>query len=144
MYYVDREQIEQRLTFITHSLIPAVHRMQESEGQAPDALLRLAWERSLHLAIESVTDIGSLMIDGFIMRDASSYEDIVEILQGEGVFDEATGEVLVNLVKLRRPLVQYYYEFDEQQLDEWKTKLADILQRFQSSVEHYLERELGQ
>lgn len=142
MYYVDQEQIGQRLTFIEQSLIPAMQRLQEDEAQLADAVLRLSWERALHLAIESVTDIGSLMIDGFIMRDASSYEDIVVILQGEEVFDEQVGSVLVNLVKLRKPLVQFYYEFDERMLEEWKGKAVDVLQRFKSSVEDYLEREL--
>ncbi len=64
------------------------------------------------------------MIDGFIMRDASSYEDIVQILQDEAVFDEETGSVLVELVKLRRPLVQHYYELDEALLDRWKTEAS--------------------
>lgn len=142
MYFVDREQIEQRLSFMDRSLIPAMRRLMEVEAQSAEALLRLAWERALHLAIESVTDIGSLMIDGFIMRDASSYEDIVQILQDEAVFDEETGSVLVELVKLRRPLVQHYYELDEALLDRWKTEAADILLRFMRSVEEYLQREL--
>ena len=38
------------------------------------------------------------MIDGFIMRDASSYEDIVEVLREEGVFDDSLGADLHELV----------------------------------------------
>ncbi len=32
MYFVDREQIEQRLSFMDRSLIPAMRRLMEVEG----------------------------------------------------------------------------------------------------------------
>ena len=33
--------------------------------------------------MESMMDVGNLMIDGFIMRDPGSYEDIIDILVDE-------------------------------------------------------------
>lgn len=142
MYFVDREQIEQRLIYMRSFLLTTAERLTLQTDAIDPAVRRLAWERVLHLAIESVTDIGSLIIDGFIMRDASSYEDIIEILRDEGVFDADLGQSLYKLVKLRRPLVQQYYNLDEQQLAEWLPEISRIMMQFADTIEHYLEREL--
>jgi uncharacterized protein YutE (UPF0331/DUF86 family) len=142
MYFVDRDQIERRLAYIDSSLLKAIGELEQGRGTFPPFAARLGWERVLHLAIESITDIGSLMIDGFIMRDASSYEDIVVILQDEGVFDPSLGGKLYELVKLRRPLVQQYFELDEEQIAVWYPLIRDLLIGFKQSVEQYLQREL--
>jgi len=143
VYFVDREQIEQRLTYIKTFLIKAADTVEQDAGNLGPLVLRLARERVLHLAIEAVTDIGSLMIDGFVMRDASSYEDIIEVLQGEEVFGRSTGAELFELVKLRRLLVQRYDEVDESLLATWGPKMAKLLLSFADSIELYLQRELG-
>lgn len=44
-----------------------------------------ALERIVHLLIENVLDVGNAMIDGFIMRDPGSYDDIIDILVDEKV-----------------------------------------------------------
>ena len=105
MYYVNREQIERRL-----DVIPEILQVFTLANTNPGEhlLARYAEERAIHLAIEVVTDVGSYLIDGFIMRDASSYEDIVEIMMDEQVVDKELGNILTKLVRLRRPLVQSY------------------------------------
>ncbi len=143
MYFVDREQIEQRLTYIRTFLIQASDTVERDVEHLDPLVLRLSRERVLHLSIEAVTDIGSLMIDGFVMRDASSYEDIIEVLQGEEVFDLSTGAELFELVKLRRLLVQRYDEVDERLLAAWGPKMSQLLSVFADSIEQYLKRELG-
>lgn len=143
MYFVDREQIEQRLTYIRTFLIQASDTVERDVEHLDPLVLRLSRERVLHLSIEAVTDIGSLMIDGFVMRDASSYEDIIEVLQGEEVFDRSTGAELFELVKLRRLLVQRYDEVDERLLAAWGPKMSQLLSVFADSIEQYLKRELG-
>ena len=42
-------------------------------------------ERITHNTIESFMDVGNLIIDGFIMRDPGSYDDIIDILIDEKV-----------------------------------------------------------
>jgi len=143
VYFVDREQIEQRLTYIRTFLIQASDTVERDVEHLDPLVLRLSRERVLHLSIEAVTDIGSLMIDGFVMRDASSYEDIIEVLQGEEVFDRSTGAELFELVKLRRLLVQRYDEVDERLLAVWGPKMSQLLSVFADSIEQYLKRELG-
>ena len=113
MYYVNREQLSVRLTVIPE----VVEALQWLQANWNGSLIQsMAQERALHLAIEAVTDIGSYLIDGFIMRDASSYEDIMTIIAGERVFPESLQEPLLELVRLRRPLVQDYFEWDRGQL----------------------------
>lgn len=108
MYYVNREQIARRL-----DAIPEVAEGLRQVVQAWDGglILGMVQERCLHLAVEIVTDVGSYLIDGFIMRDASSYDDIIQINYEENVFDESTYGVLRQLVTLRKPLVQDYYSW---------------------------------
>ncbi|WP_338552054.1 HepT-like ribonuclease domain-containing protein [Paenibacillus sp. KS-LC4] len=139
MYYVNREQIAVRLDAIPDiaealNLIAAQWNGSMLQG--------LAQERALHLAVETVTDVGSYLIDGFMMRDASSYEDIVEVTGAEGVFSAELLPTFKQLVQLRRPLVQQYYEWQRAELHPLTRQLASQLLRFKQEVELYLEREL--
>ena len=140
MYYVNREQLELRL-----QCIPSIAEAMREIGVIWDGskVQGLAQERALHLAIETVTDVGSYLIDGFIMRDASSYEDIIEINAEEQVFPRELTPVLIELVRLRKPLVQEYYAWPSLELHPFLAVLPDVLETFASSVRQYVERELG-
>ncbi len=141
MYYVNREQIEKRLL----SLPQTIEAMRLVTAQWDGTLLQgLAQERALHLALEAVTDIGSYLIDGFIMRDAGSYEDIIEIIHGEKVIDDELRMLMLRLVRLRRPLVQDYYEWDRTALHPLTMELPAALERFADRVNRYLLSELGE
>lgn len=141
MYFVNEEQIGSRLDFLLR--LAETAKAVASSWQNGDPVLALAQERALHLAIEGVTDIGSLLIDAFILRDASSYEDIVDILRGEGAFDPDTAELLLELVKLRRPLVQDYVSWNEQGLHALTERLPELLPRFAEQVRSFMAKELG-
>ncbi|MEI7024889.1 DUF86 domain-containing protein [Paenibacillus sp. y28] len=138
MYYVNREQIERRLDIIP-LLIEVCKEAEAATGYS--GLRAFAEERALHLAIETVTDVGSLMIDGYVMRDASSYEDIIEILAGEQVFPSALTAPLIELVKLRRPLVQDYMDYPRKAPHPLTAELPALLTGFAAAVRDYLERE---
>ncbi|MDF2662248.1 MAG: hypothetical protein K0Q94_5039 [Paenibacillus sp.] len=143
MYYVNHEQIEERLAIIP-SLAEAAERIGALwQEESPDQILALAQERLLHLAVELVTDVGSLLIDGFLMRDASSYEDIIDILRVEGVFGERQFEPLYELVKLRKPLVQEYVSLKRDSLHPLVRQLPGILQPFGESVKAFIAKELA-
>lgn len=139
MYYVNVEQIAVRLNAIPEVTEALKALASDWRGEL---LQGLAQERALHLAIETVTDVGSYLIDGFIMRDASSYEDIIEIIGGEGVFPAELQAPLTELVKLRKPIVQDYYAWPRAELHPLTKKLTELLPAFKSAVESYLEREL--
>lgn len=139
MYYVNVEQITVRLQAMD-DIAKALH---DLAAQWQGSLLEgMAQERALHLAVETVTDVGSYIIDGFIMRDASSYEDIIEITGEEGVFPAFMQDKLMELVKLRKPLVQQYYEWDRSTLHPLTEELAKILPEYKIAVEQYLKNEI--
>lgn len=139
MYYVNREQIAVRLQSITE--IASALYILASNWQAT-LLEGLAQERALHLAVETVTDVGSFLIDGFILRDASSYEDIIEITGEAGAFPADMQDTLITLVKLRKPLVQEYYVWERTVLHPLTQTLSTLLPAYKQAIEDYLEREL--
>ncbi|WP_426452243.1 DUF86 domain-containing protein [Paenibacillus sp. S-38] len=143
MYYVNHEQIDTRLAFVP-TLTDACRRLEAAwaGGGEGELLLHLAQERTLYLAIETVTDVGSLLIDAFMMRDASSYEDIVDILAGEGVFEAPTAEVLRELVGLRRALTQEYTSLDRSGLHPMISRLPSALESFAERVPAFIRKEM--
>jgi uncharacterized protein YutE (UPF0331/DUF86 family) len=139
MYYIDRQQIEERIRFIPY-IIEACERLRLS-WDASNPLHVLAQERALHLAIEVLTDVGSLLIDGFLMRDASSYEDIITVLVVEKVFPKELETPLIQLVKLRKPLVQDYMNLDRLTLHPLIEVMPSLLSNWESSVLLFIKHE---
>jgi uncharacterized protein YutE (UPF0331/DUF86 family) len=140
VYYVNRDSIESKLACIPD----LVRAMSELVSDWQGTLLQgLAQERSLHLAVEIATDVGSSLIDGFIMRDASSYEDIIDIIAGEGVISRDIAAPLRSLVLLRKPLVQDYISWPREVLHPLTGELPRILTTFSGEVAGYLQQELG-
>ncbi|MBO2942542.1 DUF86 domain-containing protein [Paenibacillus sp. F411] len=139
MYYVNQDQIERRLNAIPHI---AEGMREAAAAWKPTVACGFIQERALHLAIEVVTDVGSYLIDGFIMRDASSYEDIMDIIHEEKVMSKPVYDAFIELVRLRRPLVQEYYDWDRFALHPLTESLPGLLETFASEVRGYLEREL--
>ncbi len=141
MYYVNKEQIEIRLAYL--SIVSETLRLLRDKSSVNDLVDRFALERAIHVAAECVTDIGSYMIDGFVMRDAASYEDIVDILYGENVFTAQLNELLSSLVKLRKPLVQSYYHLLDIDLTSLSLQLPEGLDLFKDAIVKYLDSELS-
>jgi uncharacterized protein YutE (UPF0331/DUF86 family) len=138
MYYVNREQIERRLNVLPE----LVEVLKAVSSQHDNSLIqRYAVGRALHLAIEVVTDVGSYLIDGFIMRDASSYEDIIEIIYGEGVIAGDLHSILTDLVRLRKPLVQDYIDWDGQAAQDLTRTLPTWLEAYSEQIRLYLDKE---
>ncbi len=144
MYYVNSEQIEIRLAYL--STVSESLSLLRDNLSVDSLLQRFALERAIHVAAECVTDIGSYMIDGFVMRDAASYEDIVDILYGENVMSTELYELLTPLVKLRKPLVQSYYDLSEYHItmNRLAQQLPEALNSFKNSIIQYITIELGE
>src|SRR5690625_4895185 len=72
MYFVDRSKIRETVSHIDDLLsIYEDIRVKTAIGQ-------LSLEHLTHVLIESIIDVGNMMIDGFIMRDPGSYQDIIK------------------------------------------------------------------
>ncbi|BCJ86422.1 type VII toxin-antitoxin system HepT family RNase toxin [Effusibacillus dendaii] len=104
-----------------------------------DVILQSAAERSLHLALECATDVGNLIIDALIMRDPSSYEDIIQVLADEKLFPSEFADFFMQVVKFRRVLAHDYLERDVAQLYQMVVDHAGDFRRFQEYVSEYVE-----
>ena len=138
MYFVDREKIEQILLYMEKQL-----KFIENYPSFQTEIERLALERSVHLLIESILDIGNTMIDGFIMRDPGSYEDIIDILDDEKVITKDMIEPLKKVVGSRKSLVQQYIEVNHDQIFTLFLNALPALKQFPFSIRKYLANELG-
>jgi uncharacterized protein YutE (UPF0331/DUF86 family) len=138
MYFVDREKIEHTLQYLENQL--DVFQAQTEWGTPVG---KAALERVTHMVIESILDIGNAIIDGFIMRDPGSYEDIVDILMDEKVVTNEMGTGLKTIVSIRKSLVQNYLEIQHAQLVDVLTVQMDTLKMFSPKVREYLKNELG-
>ncbi|WP_286229550.1 DUF86 domain-containing protein [Neobacillus mesonae] len=138
MYFVDREKIETTLQYLEAQI-----KLFSSREEWQTPLEKAALERVTQMFVESVLDVGNSMIDGFIMRDPGSYDDIIDILMDEKVISSETGEALKHLISFRKPLVQFYTELNHQELLEQFSKHLSSLTTFAVNVRDYLENELG-
>lgn len=138
MYFVDRDKIEERLQFLEAT----IQLFNEQKGWTTPIEIR-ALERIGHIAIDAILDVGNAMIDGFIMRDPGSYEDIIDIMMDEKVVSNEEGNQLKEVIFLRKQLVQDYTEVDHSVLEEVLKKNIHVISAFPVNVRAYLENELG-
>lgn len=138
MYFVDRNKIEAQLEYL-HQLLDLLEQQRIWETPIEKAAL----ERIVHMTIEAALDVGNSMIDGFIMRDPGSYEDIVEILTDEKVIPTEVAEELKFLLHWRKSLVHDYTNINHKQLyDDFSNRISS-LKNFSTGVKAYLIHELG-
>lgn len=137
VYDVDVHRIEKQLDHLKQ----CAKVLNELGGKPSSIENRFALERALHLAVECMIDVGTVMIDGFIMRDPGGYLDIIDILLDEKVIDQSVGMRVKEHIRLRDRLVRYYTEVD---MDELKPFLndSDLYRQFSEQVSDYLKREL--
>ncbi|GGG24564.1 UPF0331 protein YutE [Lysinibacillus alkalisoli] len=139
MYFVDRTKITKTLQHLDDLL--AIFEQQDNWQK--DAIHQLALERIAHNAMEAMMDVGNLMIDGFIMRDPGSYEDIIDILLDEKVITSEMETPLKDVVGLRKMLVREFTHVDNEQVIQVMTSSLQAMQQFTPAVQNYLTHELG-
>lgn len=141
MFYADSDKLNRLLDYLPELGGAAGELI--SRWEAGDRLLEAALERIIHLALEAVTDIGGLLIDGFILRDPGSYADMMDILLDEGVIGSTRHGLLTRLVETRKMLVQDYLAPDRKLLLEMARSLPDELAGFVEDVRQFAGRETG-
>lgn len=138
MYFVDREKIGDTLQFIERQLL-----LLEGAETWETAIEKAALERICHTVIEGIIDVGNALIDGFIMRDPGSYEDIIDILEDEKVITKEMSKGLKEIILFRKSLVQAYIQVDHLRLQQAFIDEMSILKSFPERVRQYLVDELG-
>ena len=137
MYFVNRQKIEETVVCYETAL------RQSKEVTGDPVTTALAMERIGFLVIESVIDIGNSMIDGFIMRDPGSYEDIILILEDEQVIDGPLATSLKKLVALRTLIVRSFTQSSMAEIRAILETEEAELRRFPEAIRRYIETELG-
>ncbi|MDZ5472125.1 DUF86 domain-containing protein [Bacillus sp. 31A1R] len=138
MYFVDRDKIELILKFLENQIA-----LFEKTEKWESAIEKAALERITHTIIESILDVGNAMIDGFIMRDPGSYEDIVDILDDEKVVTPEMSSSFKVIVNERKKLVQDYTNIDHKDVENTFNQHLENLKLFAPKVREYLIHELG-
>ncbi|MCM3361942.1 DUF86 domain-containing protein [Niallia sp. MER TA 168] len=138
MYFVDREKIDEQLSYYQELI-----RQFENQDTWNTFLEKVALERITHLMIEVILDVGNSMIDGFIMRDPGSYDDIVDILTDERVITTGIAEDMKELILWRKQLVHHYTDIDHQKLASAFAQNMNSIKSLIPSVKDYLIHELG-
>lgn len=138
MYFVDRDKIEVILVHLEKQI-----ELFEQKKVWETPYEKAALERIPHIMIEAILDVGNDIIDGFIMRDPGSYEDIIDILTDEKVVTQELSLALKRIIPYRKILVQHYTEVDHVQLQTDFTETLPILKEFAPLVRNYLQNELG-
>jgi uncharacterized protein YutE (UPF0331/DUF86 family) len=139
MYFVDRKTIEEKLTLMDDYL-----QFFNSKKDWTMFSDKLILERVVHIVIEAILDVGNSIIDGFVMRDPGSYEDIIDIFLDEKVVEEKDGESYKVVIALRKMVVRDYTNVDHESMKEIFTENSEALMNFGPSVKQYLKKELGQ
>lgn len=137
LYQVDTTRIQAQLAYLDRCC-----RVLDRIDDLTDEIALFAASRAVHIAMECVIDVGSVMIDGFIMRDPGGYEDIIDILEDERVIPVAGARRLKDWVALRDRCLRHYAEVTP---DEMEAVMAEIelFRSFISWVQQFLEQELG-
>ncbi|GGA99293.1 DUF86 domain-containing protein [Macrococcus hajekii] len=131
MYFVDRDELVLKLNYITE----LTRDFQTAE--------HYALERICHMLIESTVDVGNMMIDAFIMRDPGSYQDVIDIMKMEKVISKQDADMISATLPLRQWMVRDYTHVDHSELKKVFETNINAYQNFQTSVEIFIERELG-
>lgn len=138
MYFIDRSKITETIAYMNSLL--ALYETKKRWDSLED---QLALERLTHNIIESIIDVGNSMIDGFIMRDPGSYDDIIDILTDEKVISPEMDAPLKQVIGLRKTLVRDFMKMDHQNIILVLDGAFSELKFFGPKVEHYLVHELG-
>lgn len=138
LYFVDREKIEETLQYMEKKL-----QLLRTNDTWETEIEKTALERIVHTIIESILDVGNSIIDGFIMRDPGSYEDIIDILLDERVITEEMSKDLLQVVSYRKIVVQQYVSVQHEDMLNVFMNNVESLITFAPHVRKYLENELG-
>ncbi|WP_456277810.1 type VII toxin-antitoxin system HepT family RNase toxin [Bacillus sp. AK128] len=138
MYFIDRAKMEATLIHL-EGLTSTYEGQNDWNGE----LIKLSLERVVHVMIESILDVGNAMIDGFIMRDPGSYEDIIDILEDETVVDKEQADSLKKVIGFRKVLVQDYLSINHEDLVTTLNQELKAIKAFPPAIRTYLENELG-
>ncbi|ATP41570.1 hypothetical protein CSE16_16875 [Solibacillus sp. R5-41] len=139
MYFVDRNKITLNLAHLDELLAL----FEAKKDWLADDISKLALQRIGHNLMEAMMDVGNLIIDGFIMRDPGSYEDIIDIFVDEKVITPELDAPIKAVVGLRKMIVREFIAVDNEEVFNVLTENLPAMKQFSGKVHDYLTNELG-
>lgn len=139
LYFIDSKKITTNLVYMDSLLAT----FESEQDWKKDTIHELAVARIANVLIEAIIDVGNTLIDGFIMRDPGSYEDIIDILVDEKVISAEMDAPLKKLIGHRRVLVRDVLEVDIDALIVTMNEVLPTLKQFKPSVEVFVKKEAG-
>lgn len=131
MYFVDKEKLTQKLTYL-QGLTKDYDKNKDN---------RYAYERIAQMLIESSVDIGNMIIDGFILRDPGNYKDVIDILELENVISKETQTHINDTVDVRKQFAHNYTELNVKEIMPLFDKALPYYKEFIKEVAQFLESE---
>ncbi|MDV6378909.1 DUF86 domain-containing protein [Sporosarcina sp. GW1-11] len=139
MYFVDQKQISKTLDYMEQ----LIGTFESESNWHENEVKKLAVERIAHGLIEGIIDVGNAMIDGFIMRDPGSYDDIIDILEDEKVIQTKQAVPLKTFISIRPMIVRQFTEVETAEVENSIRQTVNELKMFPQQVRDYLTNELG-
>ncbi|GAA3728728.1 DUF86 domain-containing protein [Salinicoccus jeotgali] len=129
MYFVDKDILNERLLYVEG----LTETFEKVEG--------LALERTCHMLIEATVDVGNMIIDAFILRDPGSYQDVMDIMENEGVIPKEDNERFRATFKWRSELTRNYTRLDHDQMKRDFESDLSAYSDFKQNVLNFFENE---
>ena len=138
MYFVDVGEIEKRLTYMDQLIAQF-----KNEPKEQTTTYRLASERYVDVVVEVILDVGHQVIDGFLMRDAGSYEDIITILLEEDVISERNAVVYKDFIRLRKKVRKTYTSIERAEIEQMIHDNQDAITSYTNDIRNYIKNHDG-
>lgn len=138
MYFVDIQEIEKRLTYMDQLI-----EQFNVEPQEDTTTYELARERYVDVVVEVILDVGHQLIDGFLMRDAGSYEDIVTILLEEDVIPERNAVIYKDLIRLRKKIRKSYTSINSKEMEQIISESQEAIMHYSNDIRNYVKKHDG-
>ncbi|MCG1010103.1 DUF86 domain-containing protein [Salinicoccus sp. ID82-1] len=129
MYFVDKDLLIERLDYI--------ERLTGTFEERED----LALERSCHMLIEAVVDVGNMIIDAFILRDPGSYQDVMDIMENEGVIPSEDNRRFQKTFRWRSELTRNYTRLDHEEMKADFKEHLSAYRNYRKNVFDFFENE---
>lgn len=135
------EKISRKLRFMKRYVdFLKSHRAISAEELEENYELRSAIERNLELALESMLDIGEIIISEKGFEKPEDYKSVMLILGKEGVLPKVFAEKLVPAVGVRNILVHMYTEVDVEKICEFLRGNLGDFNEFAKHIANYLKK----
>lgn len=108
-----------------------------------DDILRRAFERALHTAIEGMIDLLRHIVSGLRLGIAEYYKDYIDIAMRNNVISCETGKKLLKYVEPRHKLVHRYRGLDYEELYEKAKELVKLWPQVLIEIRNYLREILN-